>query len=206
MFERLFSDTRVRPSAHLCTWLPGLCFLARAKSATCICPWFTGTSAPARCTWLALGSRVHLRSSLWSGVFSGVQGVPQALLFFSGPDGGAGSLGILGQTVVLLLSLGLVSESRTHHMDPVAYSEVFQKPTEGDAGRGGSDMTVSFVSILGRTMWCPLLRGRGLMDLVSQQVAGWSLWVMVPGSGLVSVTSKQAPQAQQEPTGVLTCT
>lgn len=144
-------------------------------------------------------------SSVVRGV-SVVQDVPQALLFFSGPDGGAGSLGVLGQTAVLLLSLGLASESRAHRMDPVAYSEVFQKPTEGDAGSGGSDMTVSSVSILARTVWRPLLRGRGLMDLVSQQVASGSLWVMVPGPGLVRVTSKQASWAQQEPTGGFTCT
>lgn len=40
-----------------------------------------------------------------------VQGAPQALLLFSEPDEGAGSLGLLGQTVVFLLSLGLASES-----------------------------------------------------------------------------------------------
>lgn len=47
-------------------------------------------------------------------------------------------------------------------MDLVAYSEVFQKPADGDAGSGEADMNVSSVYILGRTS-CPLLHGRGLM-------------------------------------------
>lgn len=161
MFERLLSCNRVGSSAHLRTWLLGLCFLARVKSATYPCPWFTGCSAPARCTWPALWSKVPLRCSLWSGVLSVVQGVPQALLFFSGPDGGASSPGNLGQTVVLLLSLGLASESESPLHGPCCIIRFVpeahrQRCWQWEVGEV-SGMTVGSVHILGRTIRCPLL-------------------------------------------------
>lgn len=85
---------------------------------------------------------------------------PQALLFFSGPGGF--SICEFWTRLVCFRYEWLLGW-RGRHMDPVAASEVFQKPADGDVGSGESGKKHGSESILGRTSCCPPLTRKGLM-------------------------------------------